>query len=92
MEILQTRDTCVDRLSETEGQPLEIMANLRSSQQLSAVMEGYVAAVLGSAYGVNKYQMLLRCTVSWQARGRDDLTAIGKASESGWNPQEGGEK
>lgn len=84
MEIKQTRDTCVDRLTEVDGKGLEIMANIRSSQQLGAVMEGYIASVLGSAYGVGKYQMLLRGTISWQGRGRDDLTTIGKAAEDGW--------
>lgn len=88
MELMQTRDTCVDRLTEVDGKGLEIMANIRSSQQLGAVMEGYIASVFGSSYGVGKYQMLLRGTISWQGRGRDDLTTIGKASEDGWRDKD----
>ena len=39
------------------------------------------------AYGVEKYQMLLRLTCAWRGRARDDLTGIGKVPDQvpGWN-------
>ena len=43
MQIKQSRDICIDKLTSTSGEDLEIMANLTSSQQAAAVVEGYVA-------------------------------------------------
>ena len=89
MELQQSKDTCIDKLTSTKGQDLEIMANLTSSTQVNAVLEGYVSAALRSAYGVEKFQMLLRCSVSWKGRGRDDLTGIGKTPDlQGFAPKE----
>ena len=91
MQIKQSRDICIDKLTSTSGEDLEIMANLTSSQQAAAVVEVYVAKALGSQFGVDQYQMLLRLTVSWQGRGRDDLTGIGKSPEvTGYQRQESG--
>ena len=89
VEIQQSRDTCIDKLTSTSGKDLEIMANISSSAQIGAVMEGYVCQALGVGYGVEKTQMLLRCSVSYRGRGRDDLTGIGKTPENmGLMPRE----
>ena len=95
MEIKQSKDVCIDKLCSTEGMDLEIMANLRTPAQIEAVMMGYVSGQLNSKYGVKQYQMLLRCTVSWQGRGRDDLTGIGKVPDvQGWRTgsEDGGQQ
>lgn len=85
MELKQSKDVCIDKLTSTEGVDLEITANLTSQDQLAAVMQGYVAKTLNSRYGVAQYQMLLRLTDSWRGRCRDDLTGIGKIPEmQGW--------
>ena len=85
MELKQSKDVCIDKLTSTTGVDLEITANLTSQGQIEAVMQGYVSAALNSHYGVSQYQMLLRLTDSWRGRCRDDLTGIGKVPEvQGW--------
>jgi hypothetical protein len=85
MEIKQSKDVCIDKLTSTTGVDLEITANLTSQGQIAAVLQGYVCAALNSRYGVAQYQMLLRLTDSWRGRCRDDLTGIGKVPEvQGW--------
>lgn len=85
VEIEQTKDTVVKYLTRTEGKELEITSNLTSSSQVAAALEGLVASRLGSETGKEEYQMLLRLTISWRGRGREDLTGIGKAPEiAGW--------
>ena len=92
MEIKQTKDVCVEKLTATDGVELEITANLTSSSQLAAVLEGHIATALNSKYGQSKYRMLLRLTNSWQGRCRDDLTGIGKTPEmQGWQYKQGSE-
>ena len=81
VEIEQTKDTVVKYLTRTEGKELEITSNLTSPAQLNAALEGLVASRLGSDTGMEEYQMLLRLTISWKGRGREDLTSIGKAPE-----------
>lgn len=90
MEIQQSRDTIIQKLTSTEGRELEITANLTSAAQISAVMQGYVAAQLNSSYGVQQYQMLLRLTDSWRGRCRDDLTGIGRTPDQMQSWQVGG--
>lgn len=91
MEIKQSKDVCIDRLSSTEGNDLEIMANINSSQQMAAVMLGFVGAALNSKYVVGRTEKLLRVSVSWKGRGRDDLTSIGKVPDiQGWTGQSNG--
>lgn len=90
MEIQQSRDICIKKLTSTNGVDLEITANITSSSQINAVLQGYVAAQLHSSYGVNQYQMLLRLTDSWRGRCRDDLTGIGKTQDNYANWQMGG--
>ena len=82
VEIQQSRDTCIDKLTSTRGKDLEIMANIVDSKQMNAIMEGYVCSALNVSYGINKYEMLLRCSVSYRGRGREDLTGIGKTPEN----------
>ena len=86
MEIQQSKDVCIEKLTSTEGNDLEILANLTSSGQIAAIMEGHVAYKIGSKYQVAKTERLLRISCSWQARARDDLTGIGKTADivPGW--------
>jgi len=76
LEIKQTQDICVDKLTVTRGEDLQIMANLTGPGQLSAIMEGHIYSFLGSRYVPHKADMLLRLTVSHQGRGRTDLVTI----------------
>lgn len=86
MDIKQSKDVCIENLTSTEGVKLEITANLTSQNQITAVLQGYIAKRLNSAYGVDRYQVLLRMTDSWHGRCRDDLTGIGKVADiQGWN-------
>lgn len=86
-EIQQSRDICIKKLTSTSGTDLEITANITSSGQVTAVLQGYVAAKLNSRYGIEQYQVLLRLTDSWRGRCRDDLTGIGKTQDQfgAWN-------
>jgi len=91
MEIKQTKDVCVDKLTVVRGEELEIAANLVDRLQIAAVLEGYVCRALNARFGVEKEEMLLRLTCSWQGRCRDDLTSIGKVPDiQGWTM--GGDK
>lgn len=85
MELKQTKDVCVDKLTSTQGKDLEIMANIVSPGQLQAVLMGFTSAALNSKYGYEESQLLLRLTCGWKGRARDDLTGIGKTPEvQGW--------
>lgn len=85
MEIKQSKDVCIDKLTSTVGNDLEIMANIQNSSQMAAMMQGYVGEALNSRYRIRRKEMLLRLTVSWKGRGRDDLTNIGKVPDvQGW--------
>lgn len=91
MEIKQSKDVCIDKLTSTEGKELEITANINSQNQIKAVLQGYIAKALHSKYGVEQYQVLLRLTDSYRGRCRDDLTGIGKVPEvQGWTMTGGG--
>lgn len=85
MELKQSKDVCIDKLTSTSGPDLEIMANLVSPAQLQAVLMGFTSMALNSKYGYQESQLLLRTSCSWQGRARDDLTGIGKVPEvQGW--------
>lgn len=88
MELEQTRDTVVRKLTSTTGADLEIMANLRDRSQISAVMEGLVNKMIGDKVGIEEYETLLKMTISWQGRGRDDLREIGKTPDRGFSEKE----
>lgn len=91
MEIEQTQDVCVRKLTSTEGKDLEITANLTHPSQVTAILEGYVDRKLGSRYGVEKVELLLRASCSFNGRAREDLTTIGgkQAMIPGWIPGQG---
>jgi hypothetical protein len=82
VEIQQSKDTCIDHLTVTQGKELEIMANLQSVGQIDAIIEGHVCKFFGSAYGWDKSETLLRSSISFKARGRDDLAGIGKTPDT----------
>lgn len=88
MIIEQTQDVCVRKLTSTKGEDLEIMANLSHPDQIYAIMEGFVDMELGSEFGQNKLEFLLRLSCSMKGRARDDLTTIGgkNAMMPGWVP------
>lgn len=90
MEIEQTRDTIVKKLTVTAGAELEIMANLTSERQVNLILEGIVDAELGDTVGVAEYEAVLRASVSKGGRGREDLTTLGKVSDRGWKEGEQG--
>lgn len=92
LEIKQTQDICVEKLTSVNGNDLEIMANLTHPNQIDVVMEGYVDAVFGSKFGVHMSEMLLRLSCSYKGRARDDLTTIGgkTAQVPGWTPMQTG--
>lgn len=91
MEIKQTQDICVERLTTTDGRGLQIMANIASPAQINAMLEGHIYAFLGSRYIPDRTEMLLRLTVSYQGRGRDDLVTIARSSAvQGFNSNSGG--
>ena len=81
MQIEQTRDTIVTKLTSTHGEDLEITANITDSGQIDAVFEGLVSKLVGDYVGVAEYESLLRLTDSWKGRCRDDLTGIGKTPD-----------
>lgn len=90
VEIQQSKDTCIDHLTVTEGKELEIMANLQSVSQIDVIIQGHVCLAFGSDYGWGYCETLLRTSISMKGRGRDDLAGIGKTSDSmpGFQPRE----
>lgn len=85
MELKQSKDVCIDKLTSTQGLDLEIMANIVNPGQLQAVLMGFTSKALNSKFGYDESQMLLRLTCAWRGRARDDLTGIGKVPEiQGW--------
>ena len=90
MEIKQSKDVCIDHLTSTTGEDLEIMANLQNPSQMNVVMQGFIGQGLNSQYRVERTYRLLRATVSWKGRGRDDLRSIGKVPDvQGWQGSTG---
>lgn len=82
MEILKTlKETIVDNLSATEGKALDISANITAPEQLNAIMEAHAHSHLGSAYVIDRIDLLKRLTNSYQGRYRSDLVEIGKGPE-----------
>jgi hypothetical protein len=90
VEIQQSRDTCIDILSSKTGESLTIMSNLKSADQVLKTMEGYLCRYLGSDFGIGEVEELLRCSVGFNARGREGIEEIGKAPEynMGWQARE----
>ena len=91
VEIQQSRDTCIDILRTDTGKGLTLMSNLKSADQILKVMEGYLCAFLRSGFGVGETEELLRCSVGFNARGRQGIEEIGKAPEynmTGWQTRD----
>lgn len=91
VEIQQSRDTCIDLLSEKTGQGLTIMSNLNSADQVLKVMEGYLCRYLGADFGIGETEELQRCSIGFKARGREGVEKIGQAPEynvNGWQTRE----
>lgn len=81
VEIQQSKDTCIDILSTDGGNRLELMANLRSTDQILKVLDGYLCRYLGSRFGIGETETLLRSSVGWNGKGRDGIEAIGKTPD-----------
>lgn len=91
VEIQQSRDTCIDILRSNSGKDLTLMSNLKSSDQVLKTMEGYLCRFLNAGFGVGETEELLRCSVGFNARGRDGIEKIGQAPEynvAGWQTRE----
>lgn len=88
MEIEQTRDTIVKKLTATEGSLLEIMANITDKSMVSVRMEGLVDEMLGDTIGVLEWWALYKASISKDGRGRTDLVSLGKVSDRGWKDGE----
>lgn len=85
MEIQQTKDTIVDKLTVTGGKDLVIMANIQTAGQAMGIVENFIGASLGSRFEQEMMDLLLGITVSHLGRGREDLTGIGKTPDiQGW--------
>ena len=88
MEIEQTRDTIVRKLTATDGALLEIMANITDKALVNVRMEGLVDEMLGDEIGVLEWMALYKASISKDGRGREDLVSLGKVSDRGWKEGE----
>lgn len=88
MEIEQTRDTIVRKLTATDGALLEIMANITDKAMVNVRMEGLVDEMLGDEIGVQEWMALYKASISKDGRGREDLVSLGKVSDRGWKEGE----
>lgn len=90
VEIQQSKDVCIDILRTESGPGLELMSNLRSSDQVLKVLEGFLCRYLRSKFGVGETETLLRSSVGWQAEGRHGIEDIGKTPEytNAWQTRE----
>ena len=92
VEIQQSKDVCIDILRTDSGPGLELMSNLRTSDQVLKVLEGYLCRYLRSKFGVGEVETLLRTSVGWNAKGREGIENIGKTPDynmaSGWQTRE----
>lgn len=76
------KDKIVDKLSETEGDRLEISTYISNSAQMSLLVESFALEKLGSRYAKDRANKMMRLFCSWQGRSRSDLVEIGKAPET----------
>lgn len=88
MEVEQTRDTIVRKLTATDGALLEIMANITSPEMVNCRMEGLVDEILGDDVGVQEWMAFYKASISKDGRGRQDLVTIGTVRDSGWKEGE----
>lgn len=75
------QEVCLDKLTVTRGEPLEMTANITSPKQLDLVRMGNVYGEHGlrSRYFETQKDSLLRLTCSYQGRCRSDIVEIGKS-------------
>lgn len=85
MEIKQTKDTCVEHLTTTDGLELEIMSNLQSAGQIDLIVEGHLGLFFGSDFAADYFRTFLRSSVSIRGKGRDGVEAIGKTPDMAGN-------
>lgn len=91
VEIQQSRDVCIDILRTDSGTGLTMMSNLKSSDQVLKTMEGYLCRFLNAGFGIGETEELLRCSIGFNARGRQGIEEIGKANEynsMGWQTRD----
>ena len=82
VEILKSlKEQCVDKLTATHGETLQISCNITNGKQMKYIMETHAHAYLGSQYVVARCELLERLTISYQGRGRTDLVDVGKTSD-----------
>lgn len=82
MDIMKDfQEVCLDKLTVTSGEELEITANITSSKQLDLVMMGniYGRNGLRSRYFETQKDSMLRLTCSYEGRCRSDIVEIGKS-------------
>lgn len=82
MEIIKDfQEVCLDKLTVTSGEELEISANITNPKQMDLVMMGNVYGKNGlrSRYFTQQKESMLRLTCSFQGRARSDITEIGKS-------------
>lgn len=79
-ELKTVKEQAIDHLAVTEGDELDITCNLTSSQQLQIVLESEAHTVLGCTYVRQYTERMLRLTNSYNARHRQDIVEIAKAS------------
>lgn len=91
VEIQQSRDVCIDILRTDSGTGLTMMSNLKSADQVLKTMEGYLCRFLNAGFGIGETEELLRCSIGFNARGRQGIEEIGKANEynsMGWQTRD----
>lgn len=79
-ELKTVKEQAIDHLAVTDGDELDITCNLTSSQQLQIVLESEAHTVLGCTYVRQYTERMLRLTNSYNARHRQDIVEIAKAS------------
>lgn len=81
-EFLQNlRDRIVDKLSQTEGQGLEVTTRIINEKQMGLYVESMALEHLGSEYAIERSNKMMRLSCSWQGASRTELVDIGKTPE-----------
>lgn len=79
-ELKTLKEQAIDHLAVTDGAELDITCNLVSSEQMHIIMESEAHSILGSRFISKTTERLLRLTNSLNARHRQDIVEIAKAS------------
>ena len=74
-------EVCVDKITATEGNELQISAYLTDPDQIDLIMEGflYSEAGLKSKYVPKRNELYLRITKSFDGKLCNDIVKIGQA-------------